>query len=338
MSSDIMLALAPMGLLSPLAGVVDAMLSMILGRDGMMGTLITLALRSLGLEVHETHRLGVILALLDRHRPASTRLYNNRPSGVVWCRDFVGYCDRSIDSPKFTFVTTHSFLARACPKFDLRRTMLDPPPPSSRAEAAGPLRLGPQMVCTVIMNRQCRDTISLFTNLTPTPAQTRVLTDVRRQLHERGRCAVFVDGPPRTGKSSLASMLTASLGDAVCMTGARIFDMENEGGSLSSVRAAIDHFVGFDGKYGVMLMDDVGPILEDAILNVAVTDDMHRGVCRNAWNSFFDHFDAGGYPNTIIILTSNVSWEDITRRDPSILRPGRIHLRATLTDEIALKD
>lgn len=46
---------------------------------------------------------------------------------------------------------------------------------------------------------------------------------------------------------------------------------------------------------------------------------------KSDWNSTLDKVsDLGFYPNLILILTSNISRDDIHKKDASMLRDGRI--------------
>jgi hypothetical protein len=58
---------------------------------------------------------------------------------------------------------------------------------------------------------------------------------------------------------------------------------------------------------------------------------------RQKWNGFLDDFDRGLFPNCILIMTSNLSKEEIDLKFPStngsLLRPGRIHLMEHLLEE-----
>ncbi len=46
---------------------------------------------------------------------------------------------------------------------------------------------------------------------------------------------------------------------------------------------------------------------------------------KATWNQFFDRFDRGYYPWTIIVMTSNVSPDVINHMDPSFIREGRVN-------------
>jgi AAA15 family ATPase/GTPase len=49
---------------------------------------------------------------------------------------------------------------------------------------------------------------------------------------------------------------------------------------------------------------------------------------KNDWNTLFDNLDRGMYPNTIIILTSNFTTQEIAKQckdgDTSLLREKRV--------------
>lgn len=56
-------------------------------------------------------------------------------------------------------------------------------------------------------------------------------------------------------------------------------------------------------------------------------DDMTTEIYDKAtWNQFFDRFDRGYYPWTILFLTTNQDPEVFHRMDPSYLREGRVNL------------
>lgn len=319
-----------MAAMSPLAGMIETAISMVLGRDGLAGIVLALVLRAFKMRIYETHRTKTIRTLLDTHRPMSTRLYNNQPTGVVWCREFIGICDRSRDIAQFTFVATEEFYRIMCP--EMHQGAL--PGVESRMDVAGPLVVKSGFVQTYMLEPEKALGLRLYIDKQPTPEQAQILVDARRCLHKNGRCTLFVDGPPGSGKSTLGPMLAASLGDALCLSVPQVFGSDKKHDPMYDVRVGLECHTGFEAKYSVMVLDDVGTQLEDAILKEAVSDDMHRGRCRTSWNVFFDQYQNDAYLNSVLVITSNVSYADISARDPSILRKGRIDIHATLTKVI----
>ena len=51
---------------------------------------------------------------------------------------------------------------------------------------------------------------------------------------------------------------------------------------------------------------------------------------KTTWNTLFDKFDRGFYPNTILIITSNQDASFIDKLDPSYIREGRTDLKLEL--------
>lgn len=320
--------------LTPFAGFIESALSMVLGRDGLAGVLLALLLRVFGLRIYETHRTPIIRSVLDVHKPMSTRLYNYGATGIVWGREFIGVCDRTKDIPILTLVTTQRFFDSVASGQPHIGMVCAPPGPETRPEAAPPLRIAPGAISHALHGDGGFTYMNMMCEFAPTPAQERIIVDARACLHRHGRCAVFVDGAPGTGKSSIASLLTLSLGDAICVSVSHAFKKDHRDGPVGEIRMALHNCTGFDAKYCVLLLDDMGVQIEDAILKESVTDDLHRGACRASWNLLLDHFHQGAYRNAIIVITSNTPWAEISARDSALLRPGRVDVRATLVEPV----
>jgi len=165
----------------------------------------------------------------------------------------------------------------------------------------------------------------------PTEWQKSMITKIMTTYSERENkyCSVFIHGKPFTGKSSLMRFLSRELKAKIVK-----FDPTKVGGSAINWYNALNPTA--DNPI-ILLMDECDVIIDD-IINKKVP--LHRDIVgqmssKTDWNSFLDDFDAGVYQNTILLLTSNMSSDEICEKiprlisgelDKSILRKGRIDI------------
>ena len=130
----------------------------------------------------------------------------------------------------------------------------------------------------------------------------------------------FIYGEPGTGKSLLTLLLAKQIGAYYCDT----WKPTDPGDNLSKVYSTISPD---DNKQLVLVLEECDKMIM-AVLEGNVKPHLYIPIPmmdKSDWNSTLDKVtDLGFYPNLILILTSNISRDDIHKKDASMLRDGRI--------------
>ena len=130
----------------------------------------------------------------------------------------------------------------------------------------------------------------------------------------------FIYGEPGTGKSLLTLLLAKQIGAYYCDT----WKPTDPGDNLSKVYSTISPD---DNKQLVLVLEECDKMIM-AVVEGNVKPHLYIPIPmmdKSDWNSTLDKVsDLGFYPNLILILTSNISRDDIHKKDASMLRDGRI--------------
>lgn len=172
----------------------------------------------------------------------------------------------------------------------------------------------------------------------PRPFQSAIVNSIVQTYESKGTASVVISGPAGCGKSSICDQLI------------RYFSVEKK-----QKCCLTDEFRPSEASdFFHTLYSEVDPVEEDTVFIVLL--DEVDGILRQLggpgitphpkffiqvknkteWNSFFDKIDKGRWKNTIFILTSNLSLENIDQIDPSYTRPGRINHRFEVSSSGAL--
>jgi hypothetical protein len=76
----------------------------------------------------------------------------------------------------------------------------------------------------------------------------------------------------------------------------------------------------------IIIIDEFDKIIKD-INESKIKNHKHIPIFvkdKQSWNNFLDSIERGQYPNTILILTSNISPDEINKLDPCYIRKGRV--------------
>lgn len=151
--------------------------------------------------------------------------------------------------------------------------------------------------------------------------QTEAFKSIMTFYKERHFCKVFINGPPGKGKTYfsylMANKLNCFLTDNYCPT--------DPGSNFNTI---YNRFKTTLTKPLILVLDEVDIIL-DKIHNNKLTfhKSFRREICdKPSWNKFIDKFEYGLFPNTILIMTSNKTRQELDKLDKSYLRDGRINL------------
>jgi hypothetical protein len=78
----------------------------------------------------------------------------------------------------------------------------------------------------------------------------------------------------------------------------------------------------------ILLLDEVDVMITKVHEETIVPHKNHpiQIYNKSTWNNMLDKIDYGLYPNIILVLCSNKTFQEINEMDPSYLRKGRIDL------------
>jgi len=160
----------------------------------------------------------------------------------------------------------------------------------------------------------------------PSPPQLRILDKINKYYEKYQRAVVFIDGDIGKGKSFIGLLLAKQLDGSLCKT----FSPTTAGDKFEIL------YVECSPTYEnplIVILDEVDVIL-DNVHNKTVPINYKcptQITNKVTWNTFFDDFNIGLYPYTIIIMTSNKTIEECnTQYDPSYLRHGRCNIIASM--------
>jgi hypothetical protein len=136
---------------------------------------------------------------------------------------------------------------------------------------------------------------------------------------EHPHAVIYLHGPPGTGKSMIAILLTLEINGNYCNTlkpwqpGDTIANLWNEAEPTAEKPLVIV----FD-EFDIALLQIHHGITSDRVNPIAVQD-------KPGWNRMLDDFDIGMYPHTVLVLTSNKGPDFINDLDPSYIRKNRVN-------------
>lgn len=170
--------------------------------------------------------------------------------------------------------------------------------------------------------------------LTPTPSQSRVVSDITDFYSKNKRCAVFIEGPPCSGKSSIGYLVAKELAGSFCNT----FNPTDPGDTLNRTISSIKDWIDLDESPIVILIDEVDVFLRKIHTNqITINHKIPTSITdKQTWSKFMDNLRF--CKNLIVIFTSNTSKSDIDILDSSYLRRGRIDLHYTIDLPIIINE
>jgi len=151
--------------------------------------------------------------------------------------------------------------------------------------------------------------------------QQHVFNNIMNMYNNKNNVKCFIYGKANSGKTILSYLIARKINASICDT----FNPTEPSDSFSNLYYNINPTA---QKPLIVLMDEIDIILnnihnEKICLHKKNTIQIYNKI---TWNNFLDKIDYGLYPNVILILCSNKSWEDINLLDESYLREGRVDL------------
>ncbi len=161
-----------------------------------------------------------------------------------------------------------------------------------------------------------------FLKREPRDYQQNIIDDILSIIKNKSSRSgtFFIYGEPGTGKSLLTLLLAKQIGAYYCDT----WKPTDPGDNLSKVYSTISPD---DDKPLVLVLEECDKLIIN-VLDGNVKPHLYIPIPmmdKSDWNSMLDKVtDLGFYPNLILILTSNISRDEIHEKDASVLRDGRI--------------
>ena len=154
-------------------------------------------------------------------------------------------------------------------------------------------------------------------------APQKELSEKVISLYEKtNHVTLFLHGKMGTGKTMFSYILAKEMNATICDT----FTPYLPGSYIEDVYSRVSPS---KNKPFNLLLDEID-ILLDKIHHNSIQ--RHKNIPiqlydKASWNHFLDAFDRNIYPNMIVVLCSNKSYEDIEKNlDPCYLRNGRINI------------
>ena len=164
------------------------------------------------------------------------------------------------------------------------------------------------------------------TQFIATEKQKNIIEDIKlfyeanNNLHNR--VVVYISGEPGSGKSMISILMTKIFNGSLVKT----FNPTEPGDNFATLYAGISPT---KENPLIVVLDEVDIHL-DRIHLQRIPAHKHipiQIIDKRTWNDFLDDINIGFYPFLILIMTSNISKEEIgSKYDISYLRENRVHL------------
>lgn len=255
----------------------------------------------------------------------SSLMINDQTSGLILSRNFIAYVteENGIRGPN---VNIHLFTTKAFYESIKSLTNEDNYEDQEKTKKDKKL-ISILERSTHVFNNTYRTVKVNYSHIDERPHQAEVIDKIiaKYQSSLTHKCVVFIEGTPGTGKSMIANLLAKRLDSPFTSE----FNPTDAGDSLRSV---IQEAMPSKKKPVIIRLDEIDIIFRKVIENkVEKHKHIHTMVTdKISLNAFFDNFDQGRYQNIIVIMTSNLTCQQIDDMDPSFMRDGRVDLKIKL--------
>jgi hypothetical protein len=159
--------------------------------------------------------------------------------------------------------------------------------------------------------------------------QKKIIDNIVEHYNNKSRGIFYIYGNTGVGKTFISYLLSYRINGILCDT----FVPTDPGDIFRNLYSKMN-----PTKYNplIILLDEIDIIIKN-IHNSKISHHKYYSkevFDKTSWNKFLDRFDYGHYPNTIILLTSNLEPEKINEYDKSYIRKGRITEYFYIKDKI----
>jgi hypothetical protein len=160
--------------------------------------------------------------------------------------------------------------------------------------------------------------------------QDTVMKLIKEIYLRSDNCVSLICGGSGTGKSTIGYLLAMELKASLCHT----YCPTIPGDTLNKVYTRVEPT---KEKPLIILVDEVDIIFDKIMNNLVI---QHKNIPievydKITWNRLLDDIDKGMYQNIILILTSNLTYEELCNKyDNSLVRKGRINSYHILTEKV----
>ena len=149
--------------------------------------------------------------------------------------------------------------------------------------------------------------------------------------HPDSFCSIIISGKPGNGKSTIGTLLAQRLIMLKSIDKVNFVDSwypTDPGDTFENLYTKISPT---KTEPLIVMLEEVDGMISNIHHNKIVR---HKNIpipmiCKKDWNSFFDKFSNGRYPNTYIICTTNQPFSFFDLMDTSYLRDNRINIKYT---------
>lgn len=170
-----------------------------------------------------------------------------------------------------------------------------------------------------------------YKKLEPRENQRQIIEHIKDLYDEQNYVTALMTGSPGTGKTKTAVLLAQHYSSTLFRANIEI-GIDGIDSAHQNIGPTLRHplivlFDEFDETVNKMFSQD---IIQKSKKNSDLDDDFSVSrLCKfdkRSWNALFDAINDGMFPYTIFILASNVSKEEIDRKNNSLLRAGRLNM------------
>jgi hypothetical protein len=159
-------------------------------------------------------------------------------------------------------------------------------------------------------------------NYIPKPNQEQVIENTIQYYNNNNMCVTMIYGNPGTGKSIIGLLIAKQLNGSFCKT----YNPTMPGDTLENI---YDNANVSKTNPMILLIDEFDIILDRFHNNKII---QHKDIPievynKTTWNTLLDDINIKLYPYLIIILTSNLTSDEINEKyDKSYIREGRVNI------------
>ena len=274
-----------------------------------------------------------VLKLIKRLPKHSSIVHNDDPEGWLVGYPFIGYLEHS--KGKYGEETYRLFLLTTIVFYTIKMKEIN----SIEGNDSATDSTVPKKTCEIVLydREGCyagiyytRRTLDVQP-FTARPNQSEIIDDILKYYEVHRNAVVVLHGEKGVGKSMIPILLTKTLAQ-------RSSHVEDAKVGFCDTHKPTDPGDYFHNLYQradptrqspliVVFEEFDGMIHGIHHLSIRRHDDVTTSIYdKSTWNQFFDRFDRGYFPWTLLILTTNQHPDSIHRLDESYLRKGRVNL------------